>query len=73
MNVEELKKSVKNKNISPEDFLVELWKLSNGIIRTARKYSVNTVSIYRTRVFRENIRPRSVSALSYPPLEKSRL
>lgn len=71
MNISELNNAIKNNKISPDVFLNELWKLSNGLNREARKFYPEKLNIYRTRVFQEKILPKSIKDLSYPPLEKS--
>ena len=57
-----------SKSISPEDFLIEVRKLATGSRRTGISLGDET-TIYRTRVFFSDTRPKSISELSYPPKE----
>jgi hypothetical protein len=56
-----------NSAIGPEEFERELWGQSKGHKRRGRKYKSGEVRIYRTRVWHESERPKSIADLSYPP------
>jgi hypothetical protein len=53
--------------IAPEQFERELWVLSKGHMRSARKYHRDAVRIFRTRVWASSERPKGLRELSYPP------
>jgi RES domain len=73
MNFSELLAAAQENKITSEDFLATLWKLSKDHQRQARVYSPEAITIYRTRVFNENIRPNRIENLSYPPTEYCKL
>lgn len=73
MGILDLKRRVKEQTISPEDFLTELWKFSEGHIRKARRYAAGDLVLYRTRTFTKPTTPVNVADLSYPPASVCRL
>ena len=68
MNCKELFEKVKNKSISPDNFLTNVRELSNQNIRTGIKISDET-TIFRTRLYNYEAKPKLISELSYPPKE----
>jgi hypothetical protein len=73
MNLVELRDKLKKRTILPEEFLVELWKISTGHTRNGHVFASEKLTLYRTRAFKEKTTPEYISDLSYPPLEKCKL
>jgi len=73
LSVAELHQRASARSIPPEEFEKELWRLTKGHQRRGRVYEVGKVRIYRTRVWHESERPKSVSDISCPPKHASRL
>lgn len=69
MNAQALLCAVKQKVISPDDFVKNLWKISNNNTRKGRRYrgtAEKPVRIYRATVFSEQTLPENIQRYSYP-------
>ncbi len=72
MNATELFEKALHKSISSDDFLTEIRTMVKGLTRTGVSLGDET-TIYRTRVFSSETRPKFLSELSYPPVELTTL
>ncbi len=70
VEIDELVRSVRKKQISPEDFHLALNKISHGVKRELRVYKKG-VRLHRGRLLNSN--PSTISEMSYPPKKMAKV
>ncbi|MES2767872.1 MAG: hypothetical protein V4596_01895 [Bdellovibrionota bacterium] len=76
MSSKDLLNEARKRQISPDEFLKRLWKLSTGQKRQAIRFlptQTKPTRIFRSRIFNKGVLPVSVSELTYPPIDKATL